>query len=152
MQAVLEAGRRCGAAQAVPAGETLPGLCAPAGSCKIIHPHMCACMQAVLEAAHEMEIGMGYMEPPRLYQPVKHCLGYVLQQAGNYQRAAEVGGPIFCKSLSPVAFCPWLTRLRGRWHASKCSAPGLIPLSDMRVLLLAQALPKSVTKVCKRRC
>ena len=46
--------------------------------------------QAVLRAAHEMEAGMGYMEPPRLYQPVKHCLGYVLMQAGNHQKAAEV--------------------------------------------------------------
>ena len=46
--------------------------------------------QVVLRAAHEMEAGMGYMEPPRLYQPVKHCLGYVLMQAGNHQKAAEV--------------------------------------------------------------
>lgn len=72
--------------------EAVPGLCPPAGSCKFMQSHTCVCMQAVLEAAHEMEIGMGYMEPPRLYQPVKHCLGYMLQQAGNHQRAAEVGG------------------------------------------------------------
>ena len=50
-------------------------------------------MQAALRAAHEMETGMGYMEPPRLYQPVKHCLGYVLMQAGNPQKAAEVSSP-----------------------------------------------------------
>ncbi len=50
-------------------------------------------MQAALRAAHEMEVGMGYMEPPRLYQPVKHCLGYVLMQAGNPQKAAEVSSP-----------------------------------------------------------
>ena len=50
-------------------------------------------MQAALQAAHEMEAGMGYMEPPRLYQPVKHCLGYVLMQAGNPQKAAEVPQP-----------------------------------------------------------
>lgn len=36
------------------------------------------------------------MEPPRQYQPTKHCLGYVLMQAGNNQTAAEVGGPLHC--------------------------------------------------------
>ncbi len=51
--------------------------------------------QAVLRAAHEMEAGMGYMEPPRLYQPVKHCLGYVLLQAGNPQKAAEVSSGVY---------------------------------------------------------
>ena len=44
---------------------------------------------------------MGYMEPPRLYQPVKHCLGYVLMQAGNPQRAAEVIGPIHAAHQNP---------------------------------------------------
>jgi hypothetical protein len=29
-------------------------------------------------------------EPPRQYQPVKHCLGYVLMVAGKNQTAAEV--------------------------------------------------------------
>ena len=38
---------------------------------------------------------MGYMEPPRLYQPVKHCLGYVLMQAGNHQKAAEVRSRVY---------------------------------------------------------
>ena len=56
-------------------------------------------VQAVLRAAHELEAGMGYMEPPRLYQPVKHCLGYVLMQAGNPQKAAEVSTRVHCVSL-----------------------------------------------------
>lgn len=54
-----------------------------------------------------METGMGYMEPPRLYQPVKHCLGYVLRQAGNHQRAAEVGRPCFlCSMLLDMPLYP----------------------------------------------
>ena len=51
--------------------------------------------QAVLRAAQEVEAGMGYMAPPRLYQPVKHCLGYVLLQAGNPQKAAEVSNGVY---------------------------------------------------------
>ena len=46
-----------------------------------------------------MEAGMGYMEPPRLYQPVKHCLGYVLMQVGNHQKAAEVSTGVYLASL-----------------------------------------------------
>ena len=112
MQAVLDADVEYGATQAVPACKAQPRLPAPAGSCKLIQPYMCACMQAVLEAAHEIEIGMGYMEPPRLYQPVKHCLGYVLQQAGNHQRAAEVGGcicrvPVSCGDLFMADASAW---------------------------------------------
>ncbi|BDA50251.1 hypothetical protein COCOBI_15-3800 [Coccomyxa sp. Obi] len=43
-----------------------------------------------LRRAYAIEEGMGYMEPPRQYQPTKHCLGYVLMRAGNNQTAAEV--------------------------------------------------------------
>lgn len=47
-------------------------------------------VQANLRRAYAIEEGMGYMEPPRQYQPTKHCLGYVLMRAGNNQTAAEV--------------------------------------------------------------
>ena len=30
------------------------------------------------------------MEPPRQYQPVRHCLAYALMRGGNNQTAAEV--------------------------------------------------------------
>lgn len=48
------------------------------------------CVQANLRLAYAIEEGMGYMEPPRQYQPTKHCLGYVLMRAGQNQTAAEV--------------------------------------------------------------
>ena len=48
---------------------------------------------------------MGYMEPQRLYQPVKHCLGYALMQAGNPQRAAEVSRPACAAHQKPYV-CP----------------------------------------------
>ena len=48
------------------------------------------CVQANLRRAYAIEKDMGYMEPPRQYQPTKHCLGYVLMRAGQNQTAAEV--------------------------------------------------------------
>ena len=35
------------------------------------------CVQESLEQAASLEDGMGYMEPPRLWQPARHCLGFV---------------------------------------------------------------------------
>ena len=47
---------------------------------------------AKLEAAKEIEDGMSYMEPPRLYQPIRHCLGYVLSNVtGDHAGAEQVG-------------------------------------------------------------
>ncbi|EIE23263.1 hypothetical protein COCSUDRAFT_47568 [Coccomyxa subellipsoidea C-169] len=46
--------------------------------------------EANLRQAFAIEEGLGYMEPPRQYQPTKHCLGYVLMRAGKNQTAAEV--------------------------------------------------------------
>jgi hypothetical protein len=42
--------------------------------------------QAELRAAVATEDGMGYMEPPRLYRPVRQCLGVLLMAQ---QRSAE---------------------------------------------------------------
>ena len=44
---------------------------------------------AKLEAAKEVEDGMSYMEPPRLYQPIRHCLGYVLSNVTGDHAGAE---------------------------------------------------------------
>ncbi len=44
-----------------------------------------------LEEAKGIEDGMSYMEPPRLYQPIRHCLGYVhLNATGDYAAAEQV--------------------------------------------------------------
>ena len=48
--------------------------------------------QAQLRGALDIELGMGYMEPERLWQPVRHCLAYVLLLSGQAQAAAEVRG------------------------------------------------------------
>ena len=37
-----------------------------------------------------VEDGMGYMEPPRLYQPVRHCLGRLLLSDGRPAEAEQV--------------------------------------------------------------
>lgn len=43
-----------------------------------------------LEAAKVMEDRMAYMEPPRLYQPIRHCLGYVhLNATGDFAAAEQ---------------------------------------------------------------
>jgi hypothetical protein len=47
-------------------------------------------MQMLLEKAVAVEDGMGYMEPPRQYQPVRHCLGRVLLSAGRPAEAEQV--------------------------------------------------------------
>eukprot|EP01025_Chloroclados_australasicus_P000792 TRINITY_DN10294_c0_g2_i4.p1 TRINITY_DN10294_c0_g2~~TRINITY_DN10294_c0_g2_i4.p1 ORF type:complete len:682 (-),score=77.25 TRINITY_DN10294_c0_g2_i4:778-2823(-) len=43
-----------------------------------------------LKRGVEIEDAMGYMEPPRLYQPVRQCLGWVLEKAGRYEEAKKV--------------------------------------------------------------
>ena len=50
----------------------------------------CRLPQVLLEQAVAVEDGMGYMEPPRLYQPVRHCLGRLLLSAGRPAEAAQV--------------------------------------------------------------
>ena len=47
-------------------------------------------VQTLLEKAVAVEDGMGYMEPPRQYQPVRHCLGRVLLSAGRPAEAEQV--------------------------------------------------------------
>ena len=50
----------------------------------------CCPTQALLQRAVGIEDGMGYMEPPRQYQPVRHCLGRVLLSAGQPAEAEQV--------------------------------------------------------------
>ena len=54
---------------------------------------------AKLEEAKGVEDGMAYNEPPRLYQPIRHCLGYVLSNVTGEHSQAEQVRPmlrIFC--------------------------------------------------------
>ena len=47
-----------------------------------------------LEAAKAAEDGMSYMEPPRLWQPIRHCLGFVhLNATGDHAAAERVSQP-----------------------------------------------------------
>ena len=48
---------------------------------------------AKLEEAKGIEDGMSYMEPPRLYQPIRHCLGYVLSNVTGQHAQAEQVSP-----------------------------------------------------------
>lgn len=42
-----------------------------------------------LDEAVGLEERLGYMEPPRLHQPVRQCLGWVLLQAGKVAEATD---------------------------------------------------------------
>ena len=65
---------------------------------------LCNCRaQARLRDALAIELGMGYMEPERLWQPVRHCLAYVLLLSGQAQTAAEARRS---RSSDPV-HAPW---------------------------------------------
>ena len=46
-----------------------------------------------LTAAVGIEDSFAYMEPPRVYQPVRQCLGHVLLEDEQYQKAEEVLTP-----------------------------------------------------------
>jgi len=43
-----------------------------------------------LDEAVSLEEALGYMEPPRLHQPARQCLGWVLLRAGKSAEAANV--------------------------------------------------------------
>ena len=58
-------------------------------------------MQALLESAVTVEDDMGYMEPPRQYQPVRHCLGRVLLSAGRPAEAEQVVHPAVNHRVAP---------------------------------------------------
>ncbi|KAK9867780.1 hypothetical protein WJX84_008714 [Apatococcus fuscideae] len=49
-----------------------------------------AAAEGLLKQAVQIEKGMGYMEPPRLLQPVRHYLGYLLLHLGRFQDAQQV--------------------------------------------------------------
>ncbi|KAK9789960.1 hypothetical protein WJX73_005679 [Symbiochloris irregularis] len=49
-----------------------------------------ASAERLLRDAVAIEDVLGYMEPPRQYQPVRHCLGYVQSLAGNHTAAEQV--------------------------------------------------------------
>ncbi len=47
---------------------------------------------AKLEEAKAKEDASPYMEPPRLWQPIRHCLGFVhLNATGDHAAAEKVG-------------------------------------------------------------
>ena len=74
------------------------------------------CPQGHLRAALAIELGLGYMEPPRQYQPVRHCLAYTLLRAGQAQAAAEVRYSLrssytITRQLTPCACCDIITLL-----------------------------------------
>jgi hypothetical protein len=47
--------------------------------------------EAQMRGAVALEDGMGYMEPPRMYQPSRQCLAYVLLKGtGKPQEAEQV--------------------------------------------------------------
>lgn len=65
-----------------------------------------------LKAAVAIEDSFAYMEPPRVYQPVRQCLGYVLLQDGQLKEAEQVFiDPLYASATrgafirGPTEFC-----------------------------------------------
>ncbi|GBF99344.1 hypothetical protein Rsub_11756 [Raphidocelis subcapitata] len=71
---------------------------------------------ALLDEAVAEEEGLGYMEPPRLHQPLRQCLGWVLLRAGKAAEAAEV----YSKDLEQHPHNGW--SLLGLWQAARSRA------------------------------
>jgi hypothetical protein len=69
-----------------------------------------------LDEAVSLEESLGYMEPPRLHQPARQCLGWVLLRAGKAGEAADT----YHQVRSFVEFSPF--RLLERAAAAGCSA------------------------------
>ena len=67
--------------------------------------------QWVLFGGAQIHDSMGYMEPPRQFQPVRHCLGWVLLQLGQPDWAMKVRA-ISAAALRLLA-AVWLTWYRG---------------------------------------
>ena len=73
--------------------------------------------EGVMSAPKTIEDNFTYMEPPRVYQPVRQCLGYVLASSGRLQEAEQVWHLFPEWNLGkPVTF-----RI---WNHSSASRPG----------------------------
>ena len=88
---------------------------------------LCCVQVAVarLEAAKEIEDGMAYQEPPRLYQPIRHCLGYVLSNVtGDHAGAEQVGFPLLPSRMALLLWscCPAL-QMEEAHHSSSNHEP-----------------------------
>ena len=69
-----------------------------------------------------VEDGMGYMEPPRLYQPVRHCLGRVLLSAGRLTEAEQVRDVLCRCRAGAVRQCTAARCCERRvWHGQQVS-------------------------------
>ena len=82
---------------------------------------MRCCLQSVLQTAARIHEGMGYMEPPRQFQPVKHCLAWVLLQLRQHQQAFQVCLPAKACDACTLLL-PWPPLLHGwesRVHVSR---------------------------------
>ena len=53
-------------------------------------------VQALLLQAQEVDDAMNYVEPPRLYQPVRHCLAAVQLRLAQPAQAEQVGSRQSC--------------------------------------------------------
>lgn len=106
-----------------------------------------------LREAVEIEDGFAYMEPPRVYQPVRQCLGYVLLRAEKLEDAEKVRGAGNRKETTffPVTLSRHLADaiqpppcLRGFQHKlrhpchGQCTHKSAVPQENKGLLLLEQ--------------
>ena len=103
---------------------TIP-LCLALASCAQPIPDMFSNVQALLLQAQEVDDGMNYVEPPRLYQPVRHCLAALQLRLAQPTKAEQVGSRHACLqpkrwlvvwamwlAAQQLALCPWERALR----------------------------------------
>ena len=58
-----------------------------------------------LQSAVKIEDAFAYMEPPRVYQPIRQCLGYVLLQGNRVEEAVEVRSLLSLYSSHHLRIC-----------------------------------------------
>ena len=66
-----------------------------------------------LQAAVEIEDAFAYMEPPRVYQPIRQCLGYVLLEFDQVEEAEKVVSPDVLTAIQAKPVLPVSHHLRG---------------------------------------
>ena len=128
--------------------------------------------QADLWAAVAMEDGMGYMEPPRLYRPVRQCLGALLLATARPAEAWQVvlnpesrsrvtQSPDLppASAVTAPAACTGAAAAAQRWHAVQAAAsstfatagPGVSDTSapSVRLLVFQCRLGRRDTQPCQ---
>eukprot|EP00775_Hariotina_reticulata_P010681 gene10681-10840_t len=91
-----------------------------------------------LEAALQKDGSLGYVEPPRQTQPIRHCLGWVLMQQGKLKEAEQM----YLTDLAELPGNAWSLRgLQQVYQAQGAPAAQLQQVGDALAKAWAHADP-----------